>query len=308
MARKRMIDPNFWTSEDVSKLSMTARYIFLGMISCADDEGRGRANVNYLKSVIFPYDDIRTAEIDKALSEISHNTSVVLYDCAGNKYYAFKNWDKWQRVDHPQTSIMPAPPDLQDNSGIIPESFANDSRGTPPNIIKVNIIKDNISKEPKGSTSTPKVDAVSEVVDFYNLHRRTLPEAITLSDKRKGFINARLEKYGIEKVKQAILNAELSDFLNRGGDKAWAADIDWIMRPNNFPNVLEGKYKNKEQQEKKDANKNTPQAGNFQQRKHTEIDYEAAYWQPPKDEKPPGPDAEIYTTLQDIAKNIGTKI
>ncbi len=126
MARKRMIDPNFWGSEDIAKLSILARYIFIGMFSNADDEGRGRANSNYLKSTIFPYDDIRTAEIDKALSEISHNTSVVLYDHAGNKYYAFTNWSKWQKVEKPYKSMLPCP-------NLNNESFGEDSgnnRGT----------------------------------------------------------------------------------------------------------------------------------------------------------------------------------
>lgn len=124
MARRRMIDPNFWQSEDISRLSPFARLLFIGMISNADDEGRGRANINYLKSIIFPYDDIRVAEVDKALSEISHNTSVVVYEVAHSRYYAFTKWEKWQRVDKPQKSIIPPVPD---NSGIIPESFSTDS-------------------------------------------------------------------------------------------------------------------------------------------------------------------------------------
>ena len=128
MARRRMIDPNFWQSEDISRLSPFARLLFIGMISNADDEGRGRANINYLKSTIFPYDDIRVAEVDKALSEISHNTSVVVYEVAHSRYYAFTNWKKWQRVDKPQYSIIPPVPDNSKNdSGIIPESFSTDS-------------------------------------------------------------------------------------------------------------------------------------------------------------------------------------
>lgn len=128
MARRRMIDPNFWQSEDISRLSPFARLLFIGMISNADDEGRGRANINYLKSTIFPYDDIRVAEVDKALSEVSHNTSVVVYEVAHSRYYAFTNWKKWQRVDKPQDSIIPPVPDNSENdSGMILESFSTDS-------------------------------------------------------------------------------------------------------------------------------------------------------------------------------------
>ena len=116
MARRRMIDPNFWTSEDVSRLSILGRVLLLGMISIADDEGRGRANINYLKSTIFPYDDIRTADLEKALLDISRNISVVLYDVAHSKYYAFTNWKKWQRVDKPRPSIFPNPSDSKNDS------------------------------------------------------------------------------------------------------------------------------------------------------------------------------------------------
>lgn len=128
MARRRMIDPNFWQSEDISRLSVFERLLFVGMFSNADDTGRGRANPNYLKSTIFPYDDMRAADVDKALSEISHNTSVILYEVANNRYYAFTNWEKWQRVDKPQPSQIPAPPESAGNdSGMIPESVGNDS-------------------------------------------------------------------------------------------------------------------------------------------------------------------------------------
>ena len=53
MARKRMIDPNIWESEDFSKLSVLARLVFIGIFSNADDDGRGRGKSAYLKSIIF---------------------------------------------------------------------------------------------------------------------------------------------------------------------------------------------------------------------------------------------------------------
>ena len=69
MARRRMIDPNIWQSEDVAELSMFARLLLIGLISNADDEGRGKANPVFLKSTIFPYDEISIEEVKKALEE-----------------------------------------------------------------------------------------------------------------------------------------------------------------------------------------------------------------------------------------------
>lgn len=108
MARKRMIDPNIWQSEDFSKLSTLGKLVFIGMFSLADDEGKGRCNPVYLKSTLFPYEeDIRSADIDKTLSEIGSNMSVILYSCDGSSYYWLYNWDNWQKIDKPSASKIP---------------------------------------------------------------------------------------------------------------------------------------------------------------------------------------------------------
>lgn len=108
MARKRMIDPNIWQSEDFSKLSTLAKLVFIGLFSLADDEGRGRCNPVYLKSTLFPYEeDIRSADIDKTLSEISSNMSAIFYSCDGNNYYSLYNWNTWQKIDRPSESKIP---------------------------------------------------------------------------------------------------------------------------------------------------------------------------------------------------------
>lgn len=97
MARRRMIDPNIWQSEDVAELSMFARLLLIGMISNADDEGRGKANPVYLKSTIFPYDVISNEEIKEALKDLNRNISIEFYNRGGKDYYEFKNWRKWQQ-------------------------------------------------------------------------------------------------------------------------------------------------------------------------------------------------------------------
>ena len=72
MARKRMIDPSIWINEDFGTLTNLAKLVFIGLFSIADDEGRGKASPAYIKAVLFPYnDDLRIADIEKALSEIS---------------------------------------------------------------------------------------------------------------------------------------------------------------------------------------------------------------------------------------------
>ncbi len=108
MARKRMIDPSIWQSEDFSRLSTLGKLVFIGLFSLADDEGRGRCNPVYLKSTLFPYEEgIRSADIDKTLSEISSNMSVIFYSCDGSSYYSLYNWNTWQKIDRPSESKIP---------------------------------------------------------------------------------------------------------------------------------------------------------------------------------------------------------
>ena len=110
MARRRMIDPNFWASEDVSCCSAFARLVFLGLVSNADDEGRGRAKPMYIRSILFPYDEgVQLVDIENALSEIASHLSVRFYSVDGSMYYALEHWHDWQSIDRPKPSKIPAP-------------------------------------------------------------------------------------------------------------------------------------------------------------------------------------------------------
>lgn len=123
MARRRMIDPNIWQSEDFAKLSKLAKLVFMGLFSNADDEGKGRANPTYLKSILFPYDDkLRTTDIIESLKEIGTYTSIVFYTHNESQYYKLENWNKWQTIDKPKKSTIPDP------SECIGDASANDRR------------------------------------------------------------------------------------------------------------------------------------------------------------------------------------
>ncbi len=128
MARRRMIDPNIWQSEDVSQLTYRQRLLLIGLFSNADDEGKGRGNANHIRSTVFPYDDISKKEIESDLENIRTYISIQFYSINGSHYYKFDNWSKWQRVDKPQVSMLPNPPELvRNDSGIIPEQVEIDS-------------------------------------------------------------------------------------------------------------------------------------------------------------------------------------
>ena len=178
MARRRMIDPNIWQSEDFATISVLARLVFIGMFSNADDDGRGRAKPVYLKSILFPYDDnLKAADIENALGEIGAKMSVVFYDHDDNQYYAFTNWTKWQRVDKPQMSKLPEPTNIR-------ECAANDiGRGSPK------------GKEAKGKEKNIKEDKISSVFKaaLEYLNQQT-GKKFRLTDTYKSHMNARVDE------------------------------------------------------------------------------------------------------------------
>jgi len=82
------------------------------------------------------------------------------------------------------------------------------------------------------------------VVELYHSLCPKMNKVAVINDFRKGLINARISEYGLSKVTEVIRIAGESEFLNGTNDKAWKADFEWIMRPQNFVKIMEGKYVN----------------------------------------------------------------
>lgn len=141
MPRRRMIDPNFWESEDIAKLTPRQRLLWIGLWSNADDEGRGRGSLAAIRSTVFKYDDLTLDELAVDLEAVKKHCKVQFYEVEGSVYYACLGWDKWQKVDHPKPSFIPPPQE--------PEPFATDSRTTretfAPNLIKSNPIESKLT-------------------------------------------------------------------------------------------------------------------------------------------------------------------
>lgn len=83
------------------------------------------------------------------------------------------------------------------------------------------------------------------IVGNYHTLCPKMNKVSVINDLRKGFINARVGEYGMDKVICVLRKAGESDFLNGSNDKAWKADFEWIVRPTNFIKIMEGKYDNK---------------------------------------------------------------
>ena len=258
MARKRMIDPNIWQSEDFSKLSTLGKLVFIGLFSLADDEGRGRCNPVYLKSTLFPYEEgIRSADIDKTLSEISSNMSVIFYSCDGSSYYSLLSWNTFQKIDRPSESKIP---EYDENTmqRLFVDNSSNVRRGVSPNKNRIEDNKNIKEKEEKRN----------RIIDIYNTTCTNLSKTQKLTDKRKKSIEAFLKEFSIEQFESICKIANVSDFLTGKNDRGWKADFDFIIKTDKAIAILEGKYNNSTSKTNK---------ANFEQRQYSEEFLESLY-------------------------------
>lgn len=173
MARKRMIDPSFWADEKLGECNIQERYLFMGLVSHSDDEGYGRANPKLLKSLVFPYDDLRASDLEKWLSKLGGLNMVVLYTVNEQTYYYLPNFLKYQSINKPKPSEYPKP---NPDSIPIPDSYGIDTGTIPPNRKEENRIEKNIlsdffesiwklypRKEGKGQISQTQKERLFEI-------------------------------------------------------------------------------------------------------------------------------------------------
>lgn len=85
-----------------------------------------------------------------------------------------------------------------------------------------------------------------QIVDMYHEICISYPKVVSISDKRKKAIKARLNKYSVEDIERAFVMAEESDFLKGSNNRNWTANFDWIMNDTNIAKILEGNYKKRE--------------------------------------------------------------
>jgi hypothetical protein len=77
-----------------------------------------------------------------------------------------------------------------------------------------------------------------------------LPQIKSMHENRKKAIRSIIKKEGLQKLIEAFRLAGQSDFLTGQNDRSWTADFDWILKPQNFYKILEGKYTNPTKHEK----------------------------------------------------------
>lgn len=257
MARIRTIKPKFWDDTKIGKLSRDARLLYIGLWTFSDDIGVVIGDTIWLKSKIFPYDQIQIQQFEKWIMELVRNGFICLLSYKSERFIYLPNFTRHQVINRPNVEDLNIPKDLIDNNKerITEQSLIN--HGT---VIDVSVtIKEEEKEEEdeylRGSNeplcgTSPHVEEKIDykaLVNFFNEETKGVFGFVRypISDKRKGMVNARIRQHGKQAFVDMIHKAYASDFLRGQSGNSFKATFDWLIKPTNFEKVISGNYDNR---------------------------------------------------------------
>jgi hypothetical protein len=110
VSRIRTIKPELWDDELLGSCSISARLLFIGLISNADDEGRLRGAPARLAGRIFQYDELPPRKVEAWLVELEEAGRIVRYAVGKERFIWLPGFKKNQVINKWKASILPPPP------------------------------------------------------------------------------------------------------------------------------------------------------------------------------------------------------
>ena len=172
----RIIKESAFTSDKVASLSDFEFRLWVGLITQADDAGRGDARPAIIKGRVFALRERTTIkEIESALNGLAASGCIILYSVGGKPYYVFPNWTAHQRV----RNVMPKYPSI-DDADILPQSAA-DCGELPQSaaLIQSNPIQSESNPNPKRGHFMPP--SKEEAEEYHKEQHFTFPLSAWLS-------------------------------------------------------------------------------------------------------------------------------
>ena len=228
----RIIKESICYSNDLDKLTSFAETVFYRLLVRVDDYGRIDARPNFLKSMLFVTKNVVSEKnVSEAVAQMASLGLVRLYEVDEKPFLCLPKWHLHQRIRDSRAKY-PEPPQETDFFESSPQSAATCGESPP---------ESNPNPNPKENTSySLSTVPFDEIISAWN--SLNLSQIIVIQGKRRESLNARIKEYGIDKIYQAIENVKKSAFLRGQNKNNWTITIDWFIKPNNFPKVLEGNY------------------------------------------------------------------
>lgn len=237
-----------------------ANYVVLYQILCLKTINTGGKLERHIGEIIIPYDDAKIQRDAKWFTIDTVRVALNLYKALGLVY-----------VDNEGTLVLADYENLvgsetdwaaqkkSQRQGQLPQTTADNVHTNVRENVHTDIEIDNRDQisdkdtekesETLSDESVCRPDDVRRVVDAWQSlgiqKLRKIPSSKTDAGK---MLRARIRDYGVDSVLEALEIVRASDFL-MGRVKDFQITFDWFVRPNNFLNIINGKYENREKSE-----------------------------------------------------------
>lgn len=109
MARIRTVKPQHWSDKELSKISLQAHLLWIGLWNFSDDEGVFENDAILIKSQVFPRrNDVRIEQVSQWLDQLAKARFVIPFTFNGTGYYIHRTFKTHQKIDKPQESKIPS--------------------------------------------------------------------------------------------------------------------------------------------------------------------------------------------------------
>ena len=158
MRRRRMIDPGFWTSYHCKRLTLRQRLLFLGLISNADDDGKLKGDGVYIRSVVFPYDEINKETIETDLQALVNEKMIKCYSVADadDKYIKIRKWLNHQTIRKDRYVESVLPDEIEGGNQTVTTCQPNGNQTVTPSKVKESKVKERKKSPPKKDVKSLK--------------------------------------------------------------------------------------------------------------------------------------------------------
>lgn len=127
----RIIKESIRTSRGVNALNDFQFRLWLYLITYVDDYGRGSADPELLKGLVFPRrKGVTEKQIQDALVVLANTGMVILYEVDGEPFFYFSNWSEHQRIQAKKAKFPDPPEDT--SSFVNPPWVTVSHRESPP--------------------------------------------------------------------------------------------------------------------------------------------------------------------------------
>jgi len=272
MARARNIKPGLFKNEDLAECSIWARYIFAGLWTLADREGRLEDRPKRIKGELLPFD---SQDVEPLLRELAQNKFLERYEVDGERFIQITKFRKHQSPHYSEKASVIKPPPLPEKAPHIhpPNSRSSpvikEGSQPPDSLIPDSPIPDSLEKDsglrpvcsPSNGNGAHHFPAcpVEEIIGLYHAELPMCPRITVRNSKRDKLISGRWRQVftdgkakakpeGVELFREFFHFVRDSKFLTGKAQASskdrspFVADLEWLMSPTNFAKTVEGRY------------------------------------------------------------------